>query len=302
MRVLSLCAGIGGFDLAAEWAGHEVVGQVEIDPFCLRVLAKHWPGVPRIPDIFDVKGDEFGPVDLVTAGFPCQPYSVAGKRRGAGDDRALWPEVFRVTAACRPRWFLGENVAGFIRLALDDCLADLEAIGYEAWAVVLPACAVGAWHRRDRVWIVAHADEGGRGSGESPLLPRPLQSDPARCGEDVADAARELPHGSGIAGTGRRSESSDRRGPTADTDGGRHGAPQRAVPPWRYGALGTGGRDVESGICGVAARLPGWVDGTGTEAPPGLTEWKVPSRANRLKALGDAIVPQVAYEIIRLMD
>src|SRR6185437_8225206 len=126
MRVLSLCTGIGGIDLAAEAASMEIVGQVEIDDFCNRVLAYHWPHVRRIRDIYEVNGDEWGTIDLVVAGFPCQPASHAGKRRGAADARWLWPEVARILRAGQPAWVLLENVAGLISLGLDDILGDLE--------------------------------------------------------------------------------------------------------------------------------------------------------------------------------
>src|SRR5579859_5694725 len=154
MRMLSLFSGIGGLDLAAEWAGMEIVGQVEIDPFCQAVLAKHWPDVPRKADIYDVVGDEFGTIDIVAGGFPCQPFSVAGKRRGKADDRYLWPEMFRVITAARPAWVCGENVPALVGMALDDVCADLESAGYSCWPVLIPACAVGAPHLRERLFIV----------------------------------------------------------------------------------------------------------------------------------------------------
>jgi site-specific DNA-cytosine methylase len=160
MRVVSLCTGIGGIDLAAESTGLvEIVGQVEIDPFCNRVLEKHWPHVKRLRDIREVVGDEFGEpgtIDLVVAGFPCQPTSTAGKRRGAADARWLWPEVDRIIRRIRPAWLCLENVAGLISLGLDTVFDDLDAAGYEAWPVVFPAAAVGAPHERERVFIVWH--------------------------------------------------------------------------------------------------------------------------------------------------
>ena len=165
MRVLSLFSGIGGFDLAAEWAGCEVVGQVEIDPFCNRVLAKHWPDVKRMEDIKDVKGTEFGTVDLICGGFPCQPFSCAGKRKGKDDSRHLWPEMCRVIREAQPEWVLAENVSGLLSqdggLVFEHVLTDLEDAGYETLPLVIPACGVGAPHRRDRVWIVAHSKANG---------------------------------------------------------------------------------------------------------------------------------------------
>lgn len=169
MKFLSLFAGIGGFDLGLERAGMQCVGQVEIDPFCQAVLAHHWPHVRRIDDIRKVRGNEFGTVDLICGGFPCQPFSLAGQRAGAKDDRYLWPEMCRIIQTCRPAWVLGENVAGIIGVELDKVLSDLESIGYAVQCFVIPACAVDAPHRRDRVWIVAHTYANGweSGSGNS---------------------------------------------------------------------------------------------------------------------------------------
>jgi DNA (cytosine-5)-methyltransferase 1 len=157
LRMLSLCAGIGGADLAAEWTNQiEVVGQVEINPFCQRVLATHWPRVKRVGDIREVQGDEFGTIDIIVGGIPCQPFSSAGKQRGAEDDRYLWPEMFRLVTRAHPAWVVLENVDDLTYLALDDVSADLESQGYTVQAFVLPACSVGAPHLRQRCFVVAH--------------------------------------------------------------------------------------------------------------------------------------------------
>ena len=159
MIFLDLCAGIGGFSLGLEWAGMTCAGQVEIDPFCTKVLERHWPHVPRWKDIKNEREyDEYPAVDLVCGGYPCQPFSHAGKRRGAEDDRHLWPYVFKVVQRLRPAWCLFENVAGHVTLGLDEVLADLEDEGYACQALVVPACSVGAWHQRERLWIVAYTD------------------------------------------------------------------------------------------------------------------------------------------------
>ena len=193
MTVLDLFSGIGGFSLGLEWAGgFETKGFCECDDFCRRVLRKHWPDVTIIEDIKDLRGDEFGPVDLVCGGPPCQPASVAGQRRGTEDDRWLWPEVFRVVAAVKPAWCLFENPAGIgslgfngVQLGVEsrtggrtpdgaDYLSvalrqedlhlgaiceQLAALGYEVAVLAIPACAVDAPHLRQRLWIVAHATE-----------------------------------------------------------------------------------------------------------------------------------------------
>ena len=167
---LSLFSGIGGLDLAAEWAGIETVGQCEGADYPTKKLQKHWPDVPKWRDIHELTGDSFHErtglrtVDIISGGFPCQPFSVAGKRRGAEDDRYLWPEMLRVIAELRPIWVVGENVAGIVNMALDTVLSDLEAQGYAARTFIIPACGVGAPHRRYRAAIVAYyADSSGCG-------------------------------------------------------------------------------------------------------------------------------------------
>ncbi|PCN42292.1 hypothetical protein B9C88_21570 [Brevibacillus laterosporus] len=166
MRMLSLCSGIEGIGLAAEWAGIETVGFCEIEEYCQKVLAKRFPDVPIFNDLRKLnkqllidKGviGDGRTIELICAGYPCQPFSKAGKRKGEEDDRHLWPEVFRVVRELRPTWFLGENVDGHITLGLDTVLSDLESEGYRTRVFVLPASAVGAPHRRYRVFIVGHS-------------------------------------------------------------------------------------------------------------------------------------------------
>lgn len=163
MKFLSLFSGIGGLDLGLERAAMTCVGQVDIDPFCRAVLAKHWPDVPRMENVRDVSGDEFGPVDLVCGGVPCQPASCAGKRKGSDDDRWLWPEFARIVRATRCSWFLAENVRGFLSLPVaGGVIRDLEGAGYEVRTVLLGAHHVGAPHRRDRIWIVGRLADASR--------------------------------------------------------------------------------------------------------------------------------------------
>ncbi len=151
---LDLFSGIGGFAIAAQKAGFVTNAFVEIDPFCRKVLQKNFPGVDIVDDIREYGWYEHA--HLVTAGFPCQPFSQAGNKRGIDDERYLWPETLRVIVSTCPTWIILENVPGIINMELDNILIDLEAEGYTPETFVLPACAANAPHRRDRVWIIAH--------------------------------------------------------------------------------------------------------------------------------------------------
>jgi len=229
---------------------------------------------------------------LITAGFPCQPFSVAGKRGSKDDDRYLWPETLAVIKAVKPKWVLLENVAGIIPLALDDVLSDLEGEGYAWETVIVPACAVNAWHRRDRVWVVAHANVPDTEMGENDRRGRGIVATAereGRCGnptteprsQDVADT-----EGEGLEG--------------ADTEG----SPCRAGQPSEYGQ---GRRQADwwatqSGLGRVVDELPPGLDGHFDREPdiPRVATG-VKDRVSRLKALGNAIVPAVAFEIIRVI-
>ena len=166
LRMLDLFSGIGGFSYAGEKlvGGYETVAFCEYDKHCQRVLRKHWPDTEIIDDVRELAddADRFrGLVDIVVGGYPCQPFSLAGVRRGDKDDRHLWPEMLRIIQAVRPTWVIGENVAGHISMGLDEVLSDLEAANYTARTFVIPAVAADAPHRRDRVWIVAHTNSNG---------------------------------------------------------------------------------------------------------------------------------------------
>ncbi len=160
---LSLFSGILGDDLASEWAGIKTICYVEIDPFCQAVIRKHKPNMPIIGDIHDVTkekvreltGDEW--VDIISGGDPCQPRSVAGKRRGREDDRDLWKDMFRVIQEFKPTWVINENPTGRLTMDFHEVLSDLEGIGYETRSFVIPACAINANHRRDRLFIIANS-------------------------------------------------------------------------------------------------------------------------------------------------
>jgi DNA (cytosine-5)-methyltransferase 1 len=162
MKELGLFAGIGGFSLGLGWAGIETVALCEIDKKCQLVLKKHWPDVRIYSDIKQLtyeklKGDGIETIDIISGGFPCQPFSSAGKQRGSEDDRHLWPEMFRIIEEIRPTWVIGENVIGIVTMELDKALSDLEGIGYSTTPLDIPACAVDAKHQRRRIWITAHS-------------------------------------------------------------------------------------------------------------------------------------------------
>ena len=166
LRMIDLFSGIGGFTLAAQWVWGdllETVSFVEKDPFCQKLLTKNFPGVPIHDDITTFSGAGRGTIDLVCGGFPCQPFSVAGKQKGSEDDRYLWPEMLRVIREAQPRWVVGENVTGIINMALDDVLSSLEDEGYTTKTFNIPAVGADAKHFRKRIWIVAHSTSIGGG-------------------------------------------------------------------------------------------------------------------------------------------
>ena len=178
MKHGSLFSGIGGFDLAAEWMGWENVFHCEIDEFPRKILNYYWP---NSISYHDIKTTDFsvhrGQIDILTGGFPCQPYSAAGKRLGKEDDRHLWPFMLEAIRSIQPRWVVGENVRGLVNwsdgLVFEEVQVDLEIEGYEVQAFILPAAGIGAPHRRDRVWFVAYSNHGhdrrntGKNEGES---------------------------------------------------------------------------------------------------------------------------------------
>lgn len=155
MNHLDLFSGIGGFALAAKWAGINTIQFVEIDGFCQKVLMKNFPDVPIHSDIKSFNCNT--QIDFLTGGFPCQPFSLAGNKKGINDDRYLWPEMFRIIKQCQPRWIIAENVPGIIS-HLDPVLEDLESENYKWEALLIPASTVGAPHKRERLWIIGHSN------------------------------------------------------------------------------------------------------------------------------------------------
>jgi DNA (cytosine-5)-methyltransferase 1 len=155
MKFVSLFAGIGGIDLGLERAGFTCVGQVESGKYQNKVLNKNWPNVPKISKVQDFQGHEFGPFDLLAGGYPCQPFSHAGKRKGGEDERHLWPEVNRIIRAVRPQYVLLENVTAHLTLGFDTVLGNLAESGYDAIWDCIPASSLGAPHQRDRLFILS---------------------------------------------------------------------------------------------------------------------------------------------------
>lgn len=321
-RVLDLFAGIGGFSLGLERAGFETVAFCEANDWRRRnALQRHWPDVPIWKDIRDVTSRSLRAVgidriDVVTGGFPCQPFSVAGQRRGTDDDRHLWPEMARVIEECRPAWVIGENTPGLINLGLDGVLSDLEGIGYAARTFVVPAAALDAPHRRDRVWIVANRDD-------QPAGAEPLQQHEA--GEPFAA-------GGGLVGDASRRDA-QRRGEPGDLPGQAGGTPgqgderQRGGDTAVYSSEGVGWSLAPP--CGAGPSVPELVgepaaDKRGEQAGSAATELRcthpwgradqlcggdgklrrvepgvrllahgVSERVARVSAFGDAVVPQI---------
>ena len=318
MTHLDLFSGIGGFAIAAQACGYTTVGFCEREPYAQQILkerfcaeseriypntnggngsaepwkqqkelaAQHRGIRPRLhDDIFTLNGADYAGVDLLTGGFPCQPFSVAGKRLGKADDRAIWPEMLRVIREAKPTWIIGENVAGIVTMELDNILSDLEALGYAAWPLVIPACAVDARHRRDRVWIVAHSESNIR-----------------------RQDGRGAPQGEGRSGQ----EAEGRR-------------IQERLWKSKHDGLTAAGEDVADaeGFRGngnftatIQGEQPRQMHAESINAPSAFCEWRdegewfaesgmgrvahgIPHRAHRLRGLGNAIVPQVAEEIIR---
>jgi DNA-cytosine methyltransferase len=156
LKVLSLFSGGGLGDLGLEMAGMEIAGQVEIDEVCQRLLKLRWPDVPKWGDIKNVKKEKLPKADVIAGGPPCQGFSVAGKQRGKADDRYLWPAMFDIIKFVKPRYVLFENVAGIVKVALDDVLIDLESEDYACWTFNIPACGINAPHKRERIWVIAY--------------------------------------------------------------------------------------------------------------------------------------------------
>jgi DNA (cytosine-5)-methyltransferase 1 len=337
MNCIHLFNGIGGFALAAGWMGWNNIASVEIDPFCNKVTGYHWPNMKQHGDI---KTTDFtiyrGTIDILTGGFPCQPFSQAGARKGTDDNRHLWPEMFRAIREIQPRYVVGENVPGLLNisdgLVFEQVCADLESEGYEVQPVILPACAVNAPHRRDRVWIVAYRNneqrerQAGRfqpifndGSTDTPTTNSNSNGQQRSNGQheeqpsegwfnalnDVEQVTtpntglqRQTQHEQQTTGLEQCSE-----GNVTDTESKRmegYGANRQQVT-YAY----AGERLL---MCSGATGIQNWdnfptqspVCSRNDEFPGGLDGITFPKwRAESIKAYGNAIVPSVAYQIFK---
>lgn len=305
MTHASLFSGIGGFDLAADRMGWQNVFNCEIDPFCRKVLAYHFPDAKQYEN---VKTTDFtihrGRIDVLTGGFPCQPFSLAGKRKGSDDNRYLWPEMLRAIREIEPRWVVGENVFGIVNwsdgMVFEQVQSDLENAGYEVQPYIIPACAVDAPHRRDRVWFVAHRshDRFGRtrnskgcGVSEWQLLAhepqgREVWSEPIGCAGERITPNSESPRLPTRSPRPRTRESG--RGDSRD------------VWRWDFSKFPT-----QSPVCGGddgfsdrldACPVPGWLKVN--------KRWRFSSwwRKESIKAYGNAVVPQIPYLIFSTIE
>ena len=287
----SLFSGIGGFDLASEWMGWTNVFHCEMNPFCNRVLNHHFPDAICYEDI---KQTDFsvhkGQIDILTGGFPCQPYSAAGKRLGKEDDRHLWPEMLRAIREIQPCWVVGENVLGLVNwnegLVFEEVQTDLEAQGYEVQPYVLPACAVNAPHRRDRVWFVAYSDNNRHNTkrGEDEKKRSVPNEDWQEMGSgqfDRTSVSSTTTHANGIGLQGRAINGS--------IEGGwqeQHQQFARCVSStWEN-------FPTKPPICGGDDGLPRELDGIT------FSKW----RNESIKAYGNAIVPQVVFQIFKAIE
>lgn len=314
MTHLSLFSGIGGLDLAAEAAGFVTVGQCEWADYPTKVLEKHWPDVPRWRDIRTLTGEVFyartglRTVDVISGGFPCQPFSVAGKQEGKEDDRYLWPEMHRVIRELTPRWVIGENVPGILRIAASDVVSDLERERYDVAVFDFEAAAVGAPHRRERIAFVANrAEPRGRGLSVRSREQEQETSDfdwngknPQSALADVGGAGCEGQQQYGAFDAGRKAESYGPVGKRGDVchaqSAEQHGEIPCAEQAGQRRPSNAGGGATKSRLGRVVDGLSHWMD-----EPDGIPRVAtgVKDRTNRIKCLGNAVVPQQFYPFFK---
>ena len=309
MNHISLFTGIGGIDLASEWAGFDTILQVENDPYCLQVLEKHWPTVERCTDIRSLNGRKYrGTIDLLSGGFPCQPYSGAGKRKAFSDDRDLWPEMFRIIQEVRPTWVLGENVANFTNLGLDRTISNLESEGYEVQTFNIPAVAVSAWHQRARIFVVGYAEHHG------PPTSKESRST-AKTGNDDKEGKDQAGQPSGTGGREDYESMADSASERlqgkfrsqSKGDGKRLANSSKAMADSQR--IGQSGQGLHGRPCNPKENTVGEASGSEYRSKGNSADWNaepnvgrvahgIPKRVDRLRALGNAVVPQQVYPIL----
>jgi len=321
LRHVDLCSGIGGFSLGFEWAQLSTpILFCDTEPWCRKILAKNFPNVPIATDVKELANDPERLVpdcDILTAGYPCQPFSVAGKQKGIEDDRHIWPYILRIVAQKRPTWCVFENVHGHIAMGLDQVLADLESEGYSTRTFVVPACGVNAPHKRDRLWIVAHSElaysvsirRGRRNSTRRETGERDVQSEEqGRSSMGRETEGRGQPRGENVADTNNaRQSSSSGRGQNnrneeghdigrsgenvADTSGeGSQGRLSGRSNSERQSFVGQSG-------CSSSTYGQSGEDWWAVEPNVRRVAHGIPKRVDRIKGLGNAIVPQIAMNI-----
>ena len=332
LRHLDLFSGIGGFSLGLEaTGGFETVAFCEIEEFPRQVLQKHWPHIKQYKDIKELtydklKADGLGSIDIITGGYPCQPFSQAGRKKGEQDPRHLWPEYFRLIKECRPSFVIGENVSGHLKLGLDSVLADLESEGYATRTFSISAASIGANHKRERVWIVANAngsrnqseksgsigkenekETGNRQDNSSPWFPDGTDSTvPQQESETKMESLENTRQSSGGIESSRNTKSS-RRGTFETAERSTH-TNKITRSSERAETLANANSDREKrnqskNSQGSRSEQNNWWD---IEPDVGRVADGVPDRTHRLKALGNAVVPQIPYylaqSILEVMD
>ena len=321
LKVLDLFSGIGGFSLGLESTGFfETIAFVEKDEFCQKVLKKNFKNIPIEGDIRNVKGDRYK-ADVITGGFPCQPFSVAGKRKGTDDDRYLWDETIRVVRECKPKWFIGENVEGLVNIqdgmVLRQVQDDLEKEGFQVQCLIIPASGIGAWHQRKRIWIIGYNVSNSNtrfGIGENQEI-QTRGNTSTNGSKDVSNTFGKL--SDGCSSTTRNSKakfkrmecnqswnwnevrsktercSEQDREDVSNSNGKRlQGCKFQHHLETRKQSTTNNGKNsfkeqqtwwqTQSDLCGV---------------PNGVSYELDKNRANRIKALGNSIVPQIAREL-----
>ena len=264
LKILDLFSGIGGFSLGLEATGHfETAAFCEIEPYCKQVLKKHWPTVPIFDDIRQLKGTDIGTIDIITGGYPCQPFSVAGKQKAEQDPRHLWPEYFRLIQELKPTWVIGENVSGHIKLGLDSVLEDLASEGYSTRTFSISASSIGANHKRERIWIIANSNSSKFLKENSSVRSKGTESIRSNIGSICEN----------ISKTNDVADTDSKRGCLWETD--------------RQDA-----EDVRQSPRGEETF--GWWN---IEPRVGRVAHGIPKRVDRLKTLGNAVVPHIPYYI-----